>query len=190
MYAEAFQDEFVYETLGSPSYGVFVDIGGGCDDHTKGSNSLFFEEKGWGGIVIDADINRIRGRKAKCVAAFIGDEPGMTPICSVLNEHSIPNLVDYLSIDIDGKDYYVLKAFLDGGFDFKICTIEHDIYSGNPEAPCTKSNIFNLMTSRGYVRIAENVGNRGVRGNLYQGWPYEDWYINPKYITVSNEGQV
>lgn len=186
MYSEAFQDEFVYEILGSSDARFFVDVGGGCDDHTKGSNSLFLEEKGWRGIVIDANPDKIKGRQSKCVAAMIGEEAGMTPICSVLEQNSAPKLIDYLSIDIDGKDYYVLKSFLNGGFGFKICTIEHDIYSGKPEAPCMKNNIFNLMQAKGYVRIVENVGHRGHRNNLYEGLPYEDWYINPSYIDPSN----
>lgn len=183
MYSQAFQDEFVYEILGSPSHGVFVDVGGGCEDHTKGSNSLFFEELGWDGVVMDADANRLKGRKSKCVAAMIGEDAGMVPICSVLEKNSIPKLVDYLSIDIDGKDYYVLKSFINGGYDFKVCTIEHDLYSGRVESVCMKSNIFNLMQSRGYVRIVENAGHRGHRANLHYGYPYEDWYINPKHVS-------
>lgn len=45
------QDTIVFELLGKPPHGVFLDIG--ANDGITFSNSLFFEEKGWTGICVE-----------------------------------------------------------------------------------------------------------------------------------------
>jgi len=50
-YSQYGQDITVSELLGSPSQGVFLDIG--ANDGRLLSNSLLFEERGWTGICVD-----------------------------------------------------------------------------------------------------------------------------------------
>ena len=45
------QDQVVYELLGKPKTGIFVDIG--ANDGTTFSNSLFFEKLNWTGVCIE-----------------------------------------------------------------------------------------------------------------------------------------
>lgn len=45
------QDVTVYNLLGKPSRGVFLDIG--ANDGVTFSNSLFFEKKGWAGLCVE-----------------------------------------------------------------------------------------------------------------------------------------
>lgn len=186
MYSEAFQDEFVDIVLKGQKQGYFVDVGGACDDHKNGSNSLMFEERGWNGIIVDAESHRMVGRSCSSAACWIGDGSGNTrKLGEVLKENNVPVLVDYLSIDIEGEDFKAVNSFVESGFTFKVATIEHNLYSrnpGDPEATRLKSNIFNFLASNGYVRIVDNAGNAANIKNLNSGWPFEDWYINPKYI--------
>jgi hypothetical protein len=184
MYSQAFQDEFVNIVLDSQKHGFYVDVGGACDDHKTGSNSLLFEERGWDGIIVDGEPkNRMNGRKCKFVEAFIGEGDGMQPLGKILMQNGVPQLVDYLSIDIEGQDYYALKSFLNEGFEFKVATIEHNLYSRNPWVDAMKSNIFNILHSRGYVRVVENAGHSACLEDFHRGWAFEDWFVNPKYVT-------
>lgn len=50
-YSQYGQDITVFELLGSPKNGFFLDIG--ANDGKTYSNSLLFEEKGWEGICIE-----------------------------------------------------------------------------------------------------------------------------------------
>jgi hypothetical protein len=185
MYAQAFQDEFVDIVLNHQKHGFYVDVGGACDDHKNGSNTLMFEERGWDGILVDGEPNnRMSGRKCKFVQAFVGEGTDMQPLGKILKQHNVPQLVDYLSIDIEGQDYYALKSFLDEGFEFKVATIEHNLYSRNPWVDAMKSNIFNILNSRGYVRVVENAGHCACLEDFNRGWAFEDWFVNPKYITA------
>lgn len=187
MYSQAFQDEFVDIVLDSQRQGFYVDVGGACDDHKNGSNTLMFEERGWDGIIIDGEPkNRMAGRKCNFIEAFIGEESGMQALGKILKEQNVPQLVDYLSIDIEGQDYYALKSFLNEGFEFKVATIEHNLYSRNPWVDAMKSNTFNILNSKGYVRLVENAGDRASLEDFHRGWAFEDWFINPKYITVED----
>lgn len=47
------EDRYIYEHIGLPDKGVFVDVGAGHG--IKLSNTYFFEKNGWTGICIDAD---------------------------------------------------------------------------------------------------------------------------------------
>ena len=47
------EDRWLVENLVIPASGVFVDIGAG--DGVRGSNSLYFENRGWTGLCVDAD---------------------------------------------------------------------------------------------------------------------------------------
>lgn len=185
MYSQAFQDEFVDIVLDRPSSGYFVDVGAGCDDENgKGSNTLMFEKRGWDGICIDELTERLKGRSCKCVTSLIGDGLENTRLLSdVLNEINSPMLVDYLSIDIEGHDYKALKSFIEGGYTFKVATVEHNLYSRNPGVDELKQNIFSLMSTNGYVRVVDNAGHMACKENLHRGYAFEDWYINPKYVS-------
>jgi hypothetical protein len=187
MYSEAFQDEFVDIVLKDQKQGYFVDVGGGCHEQKGGSNTLMFEEKGWKGIIVDVDPNRMVGRSCICAASWIGDgSENSKKLGDVLKENNVPNLIDYLSIDIEGQDFNALKSFIDSGFISKVVTIEHNVFLGNPEVTQLKANIFNLLTLNGYVRIVDNAGNCANAKNFNLGIPFEDWYINLKHINYSD----
>ena len=185
MYSQAYQDKFVDIVLDSPTEGFFVDVGAGCDDERGiGSNSLMFEQRGWKGIAIDAGgAARLKNRSCKCVGCYIGDGTGETKILSdVLKENDCPQIIDYLSLDIDGFDLIALKSFFDTGYEFKVATVEHNLYSLDPKYKGWKEQFFDLMSRNGCIRVVDNVGHMAFAGNLHNGWAFEDWYINPKYV--------
>lgn len=182
MYSQASQDDFVDLVLNKQASGYFVDVGGGCADPKVESNSLLFEERGWKGIVLDGDVNRMQNRSCICVTAMIGDGSSETrKLGDILKENDAPSIVDYLSIDIEGQDFNAVKSFVESGYTFKVATIEHNLYSQNPGVGELKANIFNFLSLNGYVRVVDNAGHQASLDNLHAGWPFEDWYINPKY---------
>jgi hypothetical protein len=183
MYSQASQDDFVNLVLNNQQQGYFVDVGGGCADLKTESNSLLFEELGWKGLVVDADKSRFFNRTCSFEQAFVGDgNNGTQKLGNILEKHKVPKIVDYLSIDIDGPDFDAVKSFIESEYSFKVATIEHSIYSQNPGVYELKMNTFMLLSSCGYVRIVDNAGHRATLNNLHAGWPFEDWYINPKFV--------
>ena len=186
MYSQAFQDEFVDLLLNHPNQGYFVDVGAGTDPNNDGSNTLMFEQKGWNGIAIDMDMDRMSGRRCKCVACKIGTkEDGGLLLGEVLRENGVPSNVDYLSIDLEGCDLHALKSFVEGGYRFKVLTIEHNLYSQNPGVWELKRDIFLFMARHHYVRVGDNIGHQATREDFHAGWAFEDWYIDPKQVSYS-----
>jgi hypothetical protein len=182
MYSQASQDDFVDLVLNNQKNGYFIDVGGGCTDPKTESNSLLFEERGWKGIVVDGDVNRMKDRSCICVTTMIGDgSSGTKKLGDILKENNVPSVVDYLSIDIEGQDFNAVKSFIESGYTFKVATIEHNLYSQNPGVVELKSNIFNLLSLNGYIRVVDNAGHQATFDNLHRGWSFEDWYINPNH---------
>ena len=194
-YSQAWQDQFVDLMLMDSDGnlcqdGFFVDVGAGTDQDSWGSNSFVFEQRGWSGIAIDSDINRLVERNCLIDCSWIGTGKYNTVTLSeVLRNHNAPKVLDYLSIDLDtlltpdglleGMDLVAIQTAIEAGYTFKILTIEHDLYR---RGQSYKDEIFFYLASKGYVRIVDNVGDKANIDDLYKGFIFEDWYIDPREI--------
>jgi FkbM family methyltransferase len=73
----------------------------------------------------------------------------------VLIKYNSPKEIDYMSIDVEGAEYLVLKNFPFADWKIKLLTIEHNFAE-------SRDDITNLMKSYGYSRIEKD---------------WDDWYI-------------
>lgn len=96
-------------------------------------------------------LRHSRGKSVKYFAETVS-------LNDLLMQYKAPSNIDYLSIDIEGGEYDVLKTLDFKSYKFSVVTVEHN-YTSN------RSAIFNLMTSNGYERIHENISNA------------DDWYV-------------
>ena len=84
-YSQYGQDQIVFELLGKPKTGVFIDVG--ANDGLTFSNSFLFEEKGWQGICIEPHPTIFselqNNRKCHCVNACIADKDGWVDFLAV-----------------------------------------------------------------------------------------------------------
>jgi len=78
-------------------------------------------------------------------------------LLDLLRKHNCPRNIDYLSIDTEGSEYEILKAFDFSKYRFSVITIEHN-YTSNRES------IFALLTKNGYERRYEDAS------------AFDDWY--------------
>jgi len=99
-----------------------VDVGAWDGIHLSNSHSLLWNsEHPWGGILIEADIERVRDMKnlyatrsdVICVGEHV-DVSNKTNnfrsdnlLKSILRAHNVPLDFDFLSIDVDGADYHL-----------------------------------------------------------------------------------
>lgn len=79
-------------------------------------------------------------------------------LIDLLEKFNAPPIIDYLSIDTEGSEFEILENFNFSLYSFRLITCEHN-YTENRE------KIYNLLTSKGYTRILEDIS--GV----------DDWYI-------------
>jgi FkbM family methyltransferase len=92
-------------------------------------------------------------------------------LLDLLRKYNAPQHIDYLSIDSEGSEFEILKAFDFSQYQFSVITCEHNHTK-------RRDDIFRLLTARGYRRKFENVSQ------------VDDWYTNlePLQKTVQAEG--
>ncbi|MBY0529297.1 MAG: FkbM family methyltransferase [Rhabdochlamydiaceae bacterium] len=173
--SQASQDEFVYTLLypilGKQDAGYYLEIGAG--EPTYINNSYFFESNlGWNGVSIDIlDVLRGPWNSTRRNPLLIEDAT-QADYASILR--SFPQVIDYLSLDIDGYYDTVLKQIPFDDHIFKIITIEHDAYRYG-DVFREKERTF--LTALGYHLLCPNVS--------LSGFVFEDWWIHPSVFPPS-----
>lgn len=79
-------------------------------------------------------------------------------LMDMLEKHQAPHDMDYLSIDTEGSEYDILKAFDFSRYSFKVITVEHN-YTDE------RQRLYDLLTKAGYRRKQEKLSL------------FDDWYV-------------
>lgn len=190
-HSQAKQDLWVLDLLNNKKFGYFLDIG--AYDGINLSNTYLLEkEYDWNGLLIEGHPitynqlikNRI---KNKCFNYLVTEQDGIKHICekadtgsSISNtglevksitletffyKYMVPNVIDYMSLDIEGYEYNALLKFPFNTHKCNLITVEHNLYQ---VGAVNKNKIYNILTKNNYVLVNENVS--------YQGNIFEDWY--------------
>lgn len=98
-YGEESYLDFIFKNIGTTNK-FFIDLGAWDGQHL--SNTKYFAEKKWEGLLIDGkDFPNVKNH-------FVTRENVLT----VLKKYNTPTEPDLLSLDIDGNDYWILKKIL------------------------------------------------------------------------------
>ena len=196
-YSQAGQDKWVVKFFNEKKKGFFLDIvaHNGID-----INNTYYLEKNldWTGICIEADPNIFnileKNRKSICVNVAVSDcietlnfiQDGFSgrvseskgniilksnTIDNILRDNNAPNIIDYISLDVEGYEAKVLSKFPFNDYEIGVLTVEHNLYTGNIK---NKEEIKHILLNNGYVIAFENIKHNDCE--------FEDWYVNKKYI--------
>jgi len=164
------QDIFVFDFFKKKQEGYFIDVG--CQYPVIGNNTFLLENNNWVGISFDIIDYSQEWKQRKTL--FIQLDALKCDFTSLFEEHQIPMIVDYLSLDVEGNGdrFGVLINVFKSNRDFKIITLEHDAYLGFEKTERARQREF--LTENNYLLLCSNV--MCVYG------AFEDWWINPKYF--------
>jgi hypothetical protein len=164
------QDLLVLMIFGNAHIGSFVDVG--CYLPIIYNNTYLLEKNGWHGISIDKRNFTEEWKQRK--TPFLIWDALSCDYQQLFNTYGLPKIIDYLSVDIDGQGhrFATLKKVFESGHEFKLITLEHEACGGYELTERKVQREF--LTERGYLMIASNV--------MCSAGPFEDWWINPKYI--------
>ena len=81
----------------------------------------------------------------------------------LLEHHGAPTEIDYFSIDTEGSELEILKAFDFSHYRFNVITVEHGYVTANRDA------IYELLTTNGYTRVPTELAQ------------WDDWYVRTAY---------
>ena len=173
-YSQCYQDMFVLSCLNGKRNGTYLEIGAGHPYY--GNNTALLEELGWRGASLD--INPASGQsweENRPNGNFILQDAITTDYIQLCKSNGLSRYIDYLQLDID-PSYNTLQALKNIPLDvleFGVITYEHDFYIDKDET-CRKESR-EILQNAGYILVASNISPD-------KNSPYEDWYINPKYV--------
>jgi len=168
-YSQATQDHFVqtlvYKLLNKQDVGYYLEIG--AYHPTDLSNTYFFEKAyGWKGVSIDISNQFEAVWHALRTNLLLIEDATQVDYSAVLLP--FPQVIDYLSIDIDRNYDDVLKKIPFHNYVFKVITIEHDFYR---LGDLYRAKEREILSSLGYYLLCPNVS---MGGDFF-----EDWWIHP-----------
>jgi FkbM family methyltransferase len=82
----------------------------------------------------------------------------------LLNQHGAPSEIDYFSIDTEGSELEILKAFDFNRWRFNVITVEHSY------VPAKRNAIYELLTANGYTRVPTELAQ------------WDDWYVRNAHV--------
>ena len=129
---------------------------GAWDGLYLSNTARLITEEGFSAVLIEGDQKRIKdlvknfpGDNVKKICSFV-THSGETSLENLLSTTAIPKDFDFLSVDIDGMDYYILKSL--NFFKPKLICIEF-----NPSIP----NVINFVQPENY-RIKQGSSARAI----------------------------
>lgn len=159
----------------------FVEIG--CGDN--GGNSGFFAgELGWAGLMVDRDAGAVQA----CHERF-RHNPGLRLVCEAVTPENVNDVVrdagltgeiDYLSIDIDSTDYWVLEAL-------DVCSpralvLEYNAYLGPERAVTVARDADFAAVPKGYFGASLTALTRLAKRKGYRLLACEETGVNAFYL--------
>lgn len=82
----------------------------------------------------------------------------------LLAAHAAPRVIDYMSVDTEGSEYRILKAFDFSRYDIRTMTVEHNYCEPDRE------NIRVLLAAHGFQRVFEPLSK------------WDDWYVKASLL--------
>ena len=155
----------IFEIIGTSNQ-YYVELGFNSPTFTTGSNSFHLHDQGWKGLILDnnhenPDINLQR--------EFVT----IWNVVPILEKYQVPYDVDYISIDIDSQDIWILKAIIgdpDSKYRPRVISIEYNGHfplaatvslppSQSPDDPGIGWDGFDIIygASAGAIKIIANM---------------------------------
>ncbi len=95
---------------------------------------------------------------------FSIDEVPTVSLMDLLATYKAPNSIDYLSVDTEGSELEILRAFDFSAYRISLITVEHNFIDDQ------RNKLKALLEGNGFVRVFERVSR------------WDDWYLNTKTI--------
>ena len=93
-----------------------------------------------------------------------------TTLGNILDKFNAPNIIDYLSLDVEGQEYNILSTFPFDKYNFRCITVEHNAPHIGPKQQMLIRELLEKNNYR-FVKGNDDVNNWGHG-------PIDDFYIN------------
>tara|TARA_B100001093_G_scaffold460566_1_gene474477 strand:+ start:842 stop:1699 length:858 start_codon:yes stop_codon:yes gene_type:complete len=197
----------IIKRINSLDEGIFVELGVG--DGTE-NNTLILKALGWKGFWIGNEklkIDYVNSKNFSYICSFV-DLENVVDLLKKGSSLIEENLIDVISLDLDGNDYYFLEKIIENNFRPKLFIVEYNAkfpppikwkieyekdhkWKGDDYFGASLSTYNDFFEKNGYKLICCNA-HTGANAyfikkefiNLFQDVPDEidDLYMKPRYL--------
>ena len=100
--------EKIFDIIGTTNK-YYVEFGGWDGVHLSNTANLRIN-KGWSGLLLEGDKEKVLSTKNRIEINLHSEWLTKSNINDVFAKYNVPKNLDFLSVDIDGDDYYIWKA--------------------------------------------------------------------------------
>ena len=171
-YSQSAQDIFVLSVLDQKKKGTYLEIGSSVP--VDNNNTYLLEtEFNWTGLSFELDEKRNELFRLIRKNPVIGGDATKHDYTKIVKDNKLGKHIDYLQIDVDPywQTFNCLKNIDFDKITFSVITYEHDLWCGGKDERLESRKI---LESNGYTRVVSDL----MDGPL----PFEDWYVNEKYM--------
>lgn len=199
-YSQAGQEEWVIDYLDGLKGGFFLDIGA-MEGKVMSNTHALEKDFGWTGLLVECKpqwIEQLKNNRSSIVVPYAmyshngwmnfrydreeivkgytnrGNPVPTITFPRLFEMHEVPEVIDYMSIDIEGSELAALSTFPFDKHRIKVITCEHNSYLYGLE---NRDGLRELLQSNGYIMIRKDVD---CRDSGYQ--PFEDWWAHKDYV--------
>lgn len=113
--------EYTFDTFGTTNK-YYVEFGA-CDGYFLSNTSYLRNSKNWTGLLLEG-------------SSFFQENPSINlykkhltkdNICNIFKEFNVPLDHDFLCVDMDGIDYWIMKSILEGGYKPRVIMVETNV---------------------------------------------------------------
>jgi hypothetical protein len=174
--SDAAQDQFAANMLKFKKNGYCVDIGSAHS--VKSNNTFVFQELGWTSVSVEIDSKYNNTYETRTQGTHYNESALTLNYVEAFEENEFPEVIDYLSLDVDTASLSVLKILPFDKYKFRVITIEHDAYLHGDKYRAEQRKV---LEERGYKLACSNIlvptpGHSGWNG---EPCPFEDWWVHP-----------
>lgn len=171
-HSQLHQDMFVLSLLQGKRQGSYLDIG--AHEPVFLSNTCLLERSfGWKGLGLELDEAMVRRHQRQRRNPCLAIDAVTADYAQLLREHQLPQLIDYLSIDIDPAPFTLaaLRRLPHHDHRFRIITFEHDLSLGGHRERLESRE---FLQGLGYSLLINDIS--------WGSHVVEDWWVDLNHV--------
>lgn len=117
--------EFTFNSVVGTTNKYYVEFGA-MDGYMLSNTSYLREKQGWNGLLLEGNYHNFSFTDNPEINLHIR-KITKDNICELFKEFDVPIDHDFLCIDMDGIDYWIMKSILEGGYRPRVIMIECNV---------------------------------------------------------------
>ena len=113
---------YTFDSVVGTTNKYYVEFGA-CDGYSMSNTSYLRQQKNWTGLLLEGNNSYQENPDINLHRRFLTKDN----ICDIFKEFDVPQNHDFLCIDLDGCDYWIMKSILEGGYSPRVIMIRTNV---------------------------------------------------------------